>query len=163
MSDSLTSSSKIVIRFVPTVVHPIAGVHPPNTPSRAGGYNTWVEVPSDFTYNRISEIFDVRLPWLEGCNTPKKESNQECKRKVIMVPSSDGKKEYRVVREPNGSVYCSCPGFGFHGYCKHTAWIDSPESIPQPKKQKKIFVSIPVETTTQTKSLGGKRVTKIFA
>lgn len=160
MSDSKTSSSKIVIGFAPTVVHPIPGVHPPNTPSRAGGYNTWVEVSRDFTLSRISEIFEVRLPWLQDLNSEIKEEVAPLQHMEITVPSSRGGKEYRVVRETNGRITCSCTGFQYHGKCKHQSMIDNQDTIPAPKKIKKIH--IPTETETQTKSAnGGRRVVKI--
>jgi hypothetical protein len=140
MSETDTSNAKIVIGFSPIVVHPIPGVHPPNTPSRAGGYNTWVEVSHDFTLDRIGEIFDIVLPWADYQSKPNSEASNAHTRKSIEVPSSDGKRKYLVQREPNGMTLCSCPGFGFHGYCKHQGYIDNPDSIPAPKKGIKINV-----------------------
>jgi hypothetical protein len=149
-----------VIGFAPTVVHPIPGVHPPNTPSRAGGYNTWVEVSSDFTLDRISEIFDVKLPWLEGIKTVTTEEVAPSQYKEITVPSSKGGKEYRVVRGVDGKITCSCTGFQYHGKCKHQDMIDNQDAIPAPKKMKKI--SIPMECDAKPKNThGGTRVIKV--
>lgn len=160
MSDSKTSSSKIVIGFAPTVVHPIPGVHPPNTPSRAGGYNTWVEVSSDFTLSRISEIFDVRLPWLQDLKSKTVEPVTPSQYKEITVPSSKAGKEYRVVRDSSGKVMCSCSGYQYHGKCKHQDMIDNRDAIPTPKKMKKIV--IPTESDTNSGNTnGGTRVIKI--
>ncbi len=158
MSNTVTHNQKIVIGFAPTVVHPIPGVHPPNTRSRAGGYNTWVEVSHDFTLERIGEIFDVQLPWLNELKTSKDEAKTPSLHKEIEVPSSDGKKKYVVIREANGKTYCSCPGFGFHGYCKHQGYIDNPDAIPVPKKSVKINLG---QATTNHQPAGKPKIVKI--
>jgi len=158
MSDTVTSNGKIVIGFAPTVVHPIPGVHPPNTPSRAGGYNTWVEVSHDFTLDRVGEIFDVQLPWLKDLGSDNQEQVPSSLRKEIQVTSSDGKKKYVVIREVNGKTYCSCPGFGFHGYCKHQDYIDNPDAIPVPKKSVKINLG---QATTNHQPAGKPKIVKI--
>lgn len=160
MSDSKTSSSKIVIGFAPTVVHPIPGVHPSDTPSRAGGYNTWVEVSRDFTLDRISEIFDVRLPWLQDLKSEIKEEVVPSQWKEITVPSSKAGKEYRVVRGMDGKITCSCTGFQYHGKCKHQDMIDNPDAIPAPKKMKKIVIPTGSDTNSENTN-GGTRVIKI--
>lgn len=38
---------------------------------------------------------------------------------VWTVPSSRGTSNYSVTLDDRG-FECDCPGFGFHGYCKHS-------------------------------------------
>jgi len=38
---------------------------------------------------------------------------------VWTVPSSRGDSDYSVTLDDRG-FECDCPGFGFHGYCKHS-------------------------------------------
>lgn len=160
MSNSLTTSGKIEIAFYPIVIHPIPGIHPPNTKSRAGGYSTWVEVSSDFTLDRIHEIFDIKIPWANGEISEAKKVLPKFEPKKITVPSSDGRKEYLVVKYEDGSISCSCTGYGYHGHCKHQAMIDNPDLIPSTKKIVKI--RIPIQNEKASNKAGGHRVKKIF-
>ena len=41
---------------------------------------------------------------------------------VWKVPSSRGTSNYSVTLDAMG-FECDCPGFGFHGYCKHSKQI----------------------------------------
>lgn len=35
--------------------------------------------------------------------------------------STDPSREWVVVRQPSGHVRCTCPGWRYHGHCKHVS------------------------------------------
>jgi hypothetical protein len=139
MSEVTLPHGKITINFSPIVVRSIKNDITNEVKCRAGGYNTWVDVPHDFTVDRISEIFDVQLPWLKDLDTGKVIESNTYSRKEIRVPSSDGKKFYTVTQDALGKVYCTCSGFGFRSKCKHLDMIHNPNNIPKQKDEVRIF------------------------
>jgi hypothetical protein len=139
MSEVSKPNGKITINFNPVIVRPIAGVHSESVKARVGGFNTWVEVPSDFTLDRVGEIFDVQLPWLSNLKPEKESDSNQTSTSEVQIPSSKGGGTYTVRRMGNGKVICSCSGYSWRGSCKHLAMLDNPETIPKPKDSIKIF------------------------
>ena len=162
MSEVTLPHGKITINFSPIVVRSIKDVVTNEVKCRAGGYNTWVDVPSDFTIDRIGEIFDVQLPWLKDLDTGKVTQSNTYSRKEIRVPSSDGKKFYTVTQDLSGKVYCTCSGFGFRSKCKHLDMIHNPGNIPKPKDEVRIFDEAIVSNPSPKKSKDKNNAISIF-
>ena len=71
--------------------------------------NGWLPVPDGTTLDDIE--------WTPDFKT---RPDKAGKPTVAKVKSSDGKKVYLVTTFPNGRQTCTCPGFTFRRFCKHT-------------------------------------------
>lgn len=74
-------------------------------------------------------MVDLRVVMLRNvvsCNgepfafSPKK---AEPKKPEYVIVQGSGDKVYTVTRKGDGSLSCSCPGFGFRGRCKHVEQV----------------------------------------
>lgn len=99
---------------------PVTGPHPPSlfespltgilyvSPVDNGNRGRWLEVPSDTV---IEDIV-----WTPSFTVTTKAT----KPTVVKVKSSDGKKVYTVTTYADGKMICSCPGYTYRRFCKHT-------------------------------------------